>query len=301
MVCRRWKQLGYPVLWTNVGLINHKIKTFAHSIVEVDESICRLVRNLSIQLDPVSPKTPWDGGGGLPLFWGETLPPQGEPPLLSTFLKDTSAEWRKALRSFWELSKNMRSKLSRLKTYSYRMELEPPIILQKQRHFINPPRIPASLLGEFLRAVPSSCTSLEFDTCAIDSVDEGNEHLCPTIRGILSRLHHLRLCLNHIYPNLFDPNYQFPDSSRSVITKFMAPHLNYDNQPSAITVVWTYSSRTSRAYPYCLITHPLVCRNRSNQKPGTPRLDGQITCRSQQEESPSIHPATSDCKHDRTP
>ena len=55
------------------------------------------------------------------------------------------------------------------------MELEPPIILQKQRHFINPPQIPARLLGEFLRALPSSCTSLEFDTCAVDSVDEGDE------------------------------------------------------------------------------------------------------------------------------
>ena len=214
-VRHRWKQLGYPVLWMNVVLTGHNIKTFARNIVEVDESICRLVLNLSIQLDPVPPKTPWDGGGGLPLFWGETLPPQGEPSWLSTFLKYTSAEWRKVLRDFWELSKNMRSKLSRLKTCSYRMELEPPIILPKQRHFINPLQIPASLLGEFLRAVPSSCTSLEFDTCAIDSVDEWNEHLCPTIRGILPRLHHLRLRLNHICPNLFDPNYQFPDSSRS--------------------------------------------------------------------------------------
>ena len=54
---------------------------------------------------------------------------------------------------------------------------------------------------------------------------EGNEHLCSTIRGILPRLHHLRLRLNHICPNLFDPNYQFPDPGWSVMTKFMAPHL----------------------------------------------------------------------------
>ena len=49
---------GYSVLWTNVVLTNHNIKTSARSVVEVDESICRLVRNLSVQLDPVPPKTP---------------------------------------------------------------------------------------------------------------------------------------------------------------------------------------------------------------------------------------------------
>ena len=57
-VCHRWKQLGYSVLWTNVVLTNHNIKTFARSVVEVDESICRLLRNLSVQFDPVPPKTP---------------------------------------------------------------------------------------------------------------------------------------------------------------------------------------------------------------------------------------------------
>ena len=93
------------------GLTNHNIKTFAPSVVEVDGSICWLVRNLSIQLDPVPPETPWKGGCGLLLFWGEILPPQGEPPWLSTFLGDTSAEWRKVLRGFWEPSNNMRSKL----------------------------------------------------------------------------------------------------------------------------------------------------------------------------------------------
>lgn len=34
-VCHRWKQLGYSVLWTNVVLTNHNIKTFARSVVEV--------------------------------------------------------------------------------------------------------------------------------------------------------------------------------------------------------------------------------------------------------------------------
>jgi hypothetical protein len=111
---------------------------------------------------PCTPKDPLGWGMGLSLFWGEILHPQGEPPWLSTFLKDTSVEWRKVLRGFWELSNNMRSKLSRLKICSYRMELEPPIILQKQRHFINLSQIPASLLGKFLRVLPSSCTSLEF-------------------------------------------------------------------------------------------------------------------------------------------
>lgn len=101
-------------------------------------------------------------GDGTASFLGWNIAPQGEPPWLSTFLQDTSAEQQKVLRGFWELSNNMRSKLSRLKTCSYRMELEPPIILQRQRYFINPPQIPASLLGEFLRALPSSCTSLEF-------------------------------------------------------------------------------------------------------------------------------------------
>ncbi|OCL01526.1 hypothetical protein AOQ84DRAFT_616 [Glonium stellatum] len=224
-VCHRWQQLGYPVLWTNVVLTNQNIKTFARSVAEADESICRLVRSLSIQLDPIPPKTPWDGGGGLPLFWGEILPPQGEPLWLSTFLKDMGAEWQTVSRGFWELSKNMKSKLSRVKTCSYQMELEPPIILQKQRHFTNPPQIPASLLGEFLRALPSSCTNLEFDTCAIDSVDEGNEHLCSTIRGIIPRLHHLRLRLKHICPNLIDPSYHFPDSGSYITTKFAAPYL----------------------------------------------------------------------------
>ena len=40
--------------------------------------------------------------------------------------------------------------------------------------------------------------------------------------------------------------------------------------------------------PIASLLYPLVCRNRWNQKPGTPRPDGQIACSSQQEESPSI-------------
>jgi hypothetical protein len=60
-----------------VVLTNHNIKTFARSVVEVDESICRLVRNLSIQLDPVLPKTPWDGGWDCPFSGVKYCPTRG--------------------------------------------------------------------------------------------------------------------------------------------------------------------------------------------------------------------------------
>jgi hypothetical protein len=76
-VYHQWKHLGYSILWTNVVLTNHYIKTFARSVVEVDESICRLVRNLSIQLDPVPPKTPWDGGWSCPFSGVKYCPHKG--------------------------------------------------------------------------------------------------------------------------------------------------------------------------------------------------------------------------------
>lgn len=164
-------------------------------------------------------------GDGTAPFLGWNIALQGEPPWLSTFLKDTSAERQKVLRGFWELSSNMRSKLSRLKLVHIGWDWSLQSYYKGNATLSTHPKYQLACLANSWGLSHLLVQASNFDTCAIDSVDEEDEHLCSTIRGILSRLHHLCLRLNHICPNLFDPNYQFPDPGRSVMTKFMAPHL----------------------------------------------------------------------------
>ncbi|OCK85798.1 hypothetical protein K432DRAFT_377307 [Lepidopterella palustris CBS 459.81] len=225
VVCRRWKQFGYALLWTNIFVTSKTIQSFTNSLADTDEGTCKLIRSLSIQLDPVPPKTTWDRGGALPLLWGESYILDEGPEWLSDFLKEQTEGWRTAVRSLWKLSTVMRSRLSRLTTFSFRMEIHPPAFLNHRSASRLPQlmTIPSRLLQQVLLALPPSCTSLEFDTCALEA-HGGTERLCSTVRGLLPQLHHLRLRLSHVCPNIVSPEY-FCSSDSSSSSELVAPQL----------------------------------------------------------------------------
>ena len=57
-----------------------------------------------------------------------------------------------------------------------------------------------SVLARVPEALPSTCMALEIDIDGRDVHNTESKHLCPVIRAIIPRLHHLRLRLKYLCP-----------------------------------------------------------------------------------------------------
>ena len=161
------------------------------------------------------------------------------------------------------------SNMHELQAFSLYIEDE-PIGDSELDGIISEPRIRAEALISLLKALPTSCTSLEFDTAGFE-VYRGDDHICPWIAKLIPRLCHLRLRLGRLCPAFIGaPRYESceecPDSQKQPT----APHLK------TLTVNMELSKVVIENSTRCSFTQP-VPGNRPEDDDSTERLQTEIT------------------------
>ncbi len=210
-VCRRWKELGVSLLWTDIVLTNATIGKFVEKIAEAGSSR-HPVQSLTLQLNAIWPaRSEWglshEGGSWLKSF--ESRNPR-------------TAALEKHLRRLAEL---MKEGLQPLNNFSLHIERDPIGGRSDYHNEAVGAWIPSSVIGDFVRALPPTCRSLELDTGGVDNHRGGPEHLCCTVRAIMPQLHHLRLRLRRFCPSLVNPNYVGAAPDPAPASSFEAPLL----------------------------------------------------------------------------
>ncbi|KAF2456648.1 hypothetical protein BDY21DRAFT_40198 [Lineolata rhizophorae] len=213
-VCRRWNRIAAPLLWRYTVATNASIRSLNRSLLE-EETPLRHCRSLTLNLHSIS--SAQDGSS--------VSYKVGEAPRWYRPRWENNPAWVELLDALVELSRLMPIRLQRLQNVSLCFQ-KSPLDDRVHRHSSGDEvSIPSKIIGDFLRALPSSCTSIELDTTMMDSHVGGPEHLCTTIRLLLPRLQHAQFRLHQLCPNIIDPKFQRLAANSHRDIAFEAPHL----------------------------------------------------------------------------
>ena len=220
LVCRRWYQLGRPLLWSSIVLTNGSLEPFVNRF-EAHSAVCTHIRCLSLQLTTIWPLhrdgRPWD--------WPDGVNPR------------TAAQWAHLDR----LAMVLRNHMSNLTTFS--LVIEKTSNAERTLDHANTPDgawMSGQVLKTLMEALPASCTNLEIDTrgredeelCGYHKLTR--VHLCPTIQQLLPQLVHLRLRLANLCPILLKPNTNVMPDKWIVAPRLHSCVINLNLEPNSV-------------------------------------------------------------------
>jgi hypothetical protein len=183
-VCKVWRDVAQPVLWSHVILNNDTLQSFIENHENVTDKL-KVVRSITLHIEVITLALPIS---------------QYEAATLKSYEKHGSPKSQSLHQNIGQFSDLISPKLSSLESFSFFVDA-PPVDEACQR--INPYDIgfwlETAVLGRLLRSLPASCTSLELDTSGTDwSPRPEPHHLCPDIWYILPRLRHIKLRIHDL-------------------------------------------------------------------------------------------------------
>jgi hypothetical protein len=201
-VCRAWRDIAQPLMWSHVVLNTDTLDNFIKKHENATDKLAS-VRSVTLHIEVISLALPIS---------------QYDVDTLESYRLHGSPKSQKLHRDIEKLSDLILPKLTSLQSLSFFVDA-PPVDEARQR--INPNDdgfwLNTAILGYMLRNIPASCTSLELDTSGTDWL-QGPEshHLCSDIRYILPRLHHIKLrihtlCSRILLHNPTDPDYRLDE------------------------------------------------------------------------------------------
>ncbi|KAI9723352.1 MAG: hypothetical protein M1812_001236 [Candelaria pacifica] len=188
LVCHNWQLIGAPHLFTTVVLTNEKLRLFVardHKWL----SLCgKHVRILSVRISSV---------------WVIHNAEDGKPHLKVPDSHADRLASTAALRThIGALSETIEKHMPLLTCFSLFVDHSHGSLAMKDNTWDAGFGIGVEELASLVKALPSTCSSLELDTDGRDMHKANTTHLCPIIRDFLPRLRHLRLRLKYICPSL---------------------------------------------------------------------------------------------------
>ncbi len=186
-VSRKWSERALTAIWRAVALNSvTDIRRFSHAARSFPAA--SLVQSIAVSINPDRLETVEFGRNGYDLRYYDT-PPSSQG---STALGASLSELARLLRE-----------LKRLRSFSLKViKLYPGWRrTERLRRFLLHPKH----LRKLLRCLPASLEDLELDTGGAERRPStmGTCHLCTDLRGLFSRLRHIRLRLGMICPKLF--------------------------------------------------------------------------------------------------
>jgi len=175
-VCKAWRDIAQPVLWSHVVLNNNTLPDFIESHANATDKL-KTVRSLTLHIQVIT----------------LTLPrSQYDSDTLESYESHGCPKSQTLHRSIERFSNLISPKLASLESFSFFVNapsVDEEVIPADDGFWLEP-----AILGRLLRSLPASCTSLELETSGTDwSPRLDSHHLCPDIRYILPRLRHIKL------------------------------------------------------------------------------------------------------------
>jgi hypothetical protein len=181
-VCKLWQKLGAPLIWTTVAINNSNLVPFVCSLTSACVEVGRLVRNLSILLNPIPRSTNLSQLG----FPDGLLPERGGPrgsgiPSYMSTVSEAGFEHyaRKASRgnvyvavASYDLATQMKAKLCNLRVFSFRytvLSARPGSGNSASRLATAHP-FPLRVIVELVESLPTACSQVEVSTSGLDKV-----------------------------------------------------------------------------------------------------------------------------------
>ncbi|CAD0109076.1 unnamed protein product [Aureobasidium uvarum] len=170
-VCRAWRDVAQPVLWSHVVLTNDTLEAFVDNYKDASERL-ETVRSVTFQVEVIT----------------LTLP-HFDPDAFALYRLHGFPQNQTLLKAIDRFSTLILPKLTSLDFLSLFVD-DPPIIPFQERHRVENAgvqlrigfRLQTEVLGFLLRNLPASCTSLELDTGSTDwSPGDESHHLCSDI------------------------------------------------------------------------------------------------------------------------
>lgn len=224
-VCKKWNELGTPLLWTNVSINNDTLLPFVRSLTTVRDCIGKTVRSLSIALNPV-PQT-WKAlrkplvqlgfsSDEFVLIEDELQVPdylrQMSQAKVPSYDNISPGNTCLAI-AIMALAELIEKSLTLVQTFSFRFATWPTdpyatfIVWSDAAPF--PPRV----LARLIRSLPLSCLQIEICTSGRDNTShlethnetkEAADELSAAMAEVLPRLTHLSLDAAYVAPFIFE-------------------------------------------------------------------------------------------------
>ncbi|KAG2162290.1 hypothetical protein VTO58DRAFT_106232 [Aureobasidium pullulans] len=179
-VCKLWREIAQPVLWSHLVLSNDTIQKFTQ-IHEDPSDRLELVRSATLQIEVITSTFP------------ENDPNLQEFYRLHGFPR--THDLHQGLNGFiTSILPNLKALISLSVFVSH-----PSWTKDDTSWYPTGFRLQTEVLGQLLRSLPASCRDLELDTGGCDwSSAVESHHLCPDIWQVLPRLRHVKLRLHSL-------------------------------------------------------------------------------------------------------
>ena len=177
--CRRWYDLGLPLLRSVILLRNSNLESF---VTRFSHANCVFIKSLTVKINPECPKS---DSAGKYVEIKEIINRHGS--------SESKALWRRL-----HILATMISKMSTLLIFSF--------IVVRGNQYFHGFWIPTSIIASMIENLPKSCVNLEIDTAGQEASRPAPVHICDKIRDVLPRLRHLRVRLYRLCPAMFCAN-----------------------------------------------------------------------------------------------
>jgi hypothetical protein len=199
-VCKTWRDVALPVLWSHVVLNNDTLQNFVENHANSTHQLS-FVRSMTLHIQVIT----------------SLHPSEYDNDTFESYKLHGSPKSRTLNQNIEQFSNLILAKLMSLESFS--LFVDAPA-LDEARQRINRFDIgfwlDMSVLGHLLRSLPASCTSLELETSGTDwSPRPESHHLCLDIRSIMPRLRHIKLRIYSLCSKILLWNPEAPGDRRN--------------------------------------------------------------------------------------
>lgn len=234
LVCKAWRDVAQPVLWSHVVLDNRTL----HAFIDQGHKSGRLeaVRSVTLHIKFI------------------TLPFPHDSQAFALYRLHGFPQTRILQEDISHFSTSVLPKLTSLSSFSLFLD---DVQTAQRRQLRVGFRLQTEVLGTLLKNLPASCTSLELDTGGTDwSPGRESHHLCSDIWNVLPRLHHLKLrvhnlCSRILLYNPIDPDDRRNEPNLKESQSSKAKHLVQANQLSTFSICINARVHASCSYSSC--------------------------------------------------
>lgn len=193
LVCQHWKDVGRRALYTHVVLTNGNFARFLDCAINYPEHLTA-VKSLTLNIQAII----------LPR-WIE------DAELRETYRRDGLEETKVLLNQLKTLAKMVLPNASSLKTFSLFVSM-PKVARRRPRLDYIGFRIDNEVLGQLLRALPTSCVNLELDTDMSNwSPENKPHHVCSDLWHVLPQMRHVKLRMQSLCSRMLYINHEDSD------------------------------------------------------------------------------------------
>ncbi|KAH0370171.1 hypothetical protein KCU65_g2903, partial [Aureobasidium melanogenum] len=193
LVCRNWKEIGYPIFYAHTVLTNYNLACFIDSAVNNPKHL-KAIKSLTLRIQAIT----------LPKFVEDA-------ELRESYRRDGLEETRALLDQLRRLAELVLPNASSLNTFSLFVSM-PKVARRRPRLDFIGFRIENEVLGQLLRALPTSCVNLEVDTDMSNwSPQKKPHHVCSDLWSVLPQMRHVKLRMQSLCSRMLYINHEDPD------------------------------------------------------------------------------------------